>query len=91
MARRDWNKLARQSQAQKDIHNDWLQSRYDDIVRSVKNELVWPIGKHKGKLIGKLSIHYLCWASENLSGKAKQLADRELRQRYQHIRLAGQK
>ena len=82
MAKLNWQKLTQDSKAQRDTTADWTQSRYDHIVNATKRRLLWPIGKHKGVLISKLSARYLCWASENLTGLAKRLADKELRHRY---------
>jgi len=99
MARRDWNKLHKQSQAQQAQYDDWDQQRYKRIDQSYLGKNIWQIGTHKGTHIVKLPTHYLIWVSENLKGTHKGTADKEIVRRYQanntqakiqHTRLAGQ-
>ena len=100
MARRDWHKLHRQSQAQQAQYDDWGQQRYRRIDQAYRGKNIWQIGKHKGTPITQLPTHYLIWVSENLKGIHKGTADKEIVKRYQakatqttiqHTRLAGQK
>lgn len=93
MARRDWQKLARQSLAQRDHRQGMCEKHYHSIEKHFLGKDIWQIGKHRGKKITQLPLHYLIWASENLMGLHKGTADRELIRRYQaqnqHTRLAG--
>jgi hypothetical protein len=92
--RRDWKKLAKQSQVQSQMESARLSDKYAAIDKQfLKPTHIWQIGKYKGFKVKKLPLNYLIWASENLTGKFKGIADKEVIERYkniQHQRLAGQ-
>lgn len=91
--RRDWQKLAKQSQVQSQSENTRLSDKYASIDKQFKITHIWQIGKYKGFKVKNLPLNYLIWASENLTGKFKGIADKELIERHkniQHQRLAGQ-
>ena len=87
MAKIDWQTLAQHSNTQTQKERAQNYGRFEVKKQWPKTDLIWPFGKHKGKLVEDIPTNYLCWFTEQAekSGKmtgAYHWATQELKNRY---------
>jgi hypothetical protein len=82
MAKLNWEKVKRQSDQQSARDLEWNDPARKNFGMFVESG-IWSLkGKHYGKSIKSLSVDYLGWVIDNITGIHRELAEKELYRRY---------
>jgi hypothetical protein len=86
MANLNWEKIHQQSRVQSTKEHERFENSHKQDYYIFLESGLWALkGKHYGKSVKSLPLSYLDWVIDNVSGIHKDIAEIELRRRYEKL------